>query len=61
MSKEGDDLFYLELQEIYEHGGDPKVLIIPGLGVMYYPALSKEEKAFIKGWLASEKYRREKI
>lgn len=48
--------FKKQLEKIFEEGGSPAVQIIAGLGVIYWPSLTSEEKEFVRGWLACQRY-----
>ena len=52
--------FKSTLQLVYEKGGSPQYVVIPGLGEMYWPALSEVERAFAlgyrKGWIEHRKH-----
>lgn len=44
------------LEEVYRRGGSAEYLVVPGIGELYWPALSAVEKAFVNGWLAARQY-----
>lgn len=48
------------LDTIYEKGGSPEFVGIEGLGVLYWPCLTDEEKAFVAGWVTCRDFYKEK-